>query len=221
MPRRSTRRRQVPWARRFVNFGLYASALAIAAIDFVHGACGAFVCNEAGDDVLCDDPGLNACGACGTLTNEIGTPCDFGCGDGVWVCSEDGSAAVCNAPRRNECGGCVELPVGERPFDACDNCGEFVCRGFDDTVCIAGLVNDCGGCVDSPLLEGDACTVCGDAGVVVCDDTLTPTCSTEASANACGGCDALASLPGDACGGCGQFVCARADVVRCVDPCAS
>ena len=114
----------------------------------------------------------------------------------------------------------MELPEGQEPFAPCDGCGNFVCNGLDETICAPGVVNDCGGCERSTLAPGDPCAVCGVDGVVECDGTLTPACSTASEANACGGCATLDTAPGEPCGSCGQTLCASSDSVVCFDPCA-
>jgi predicted small secreted protein len=190
-----------------------------AAPGFPCGECGVFTCTEDGLSVFCDEESFNACGGCGDLDGEPGDTCVRSCGDGQYVCDALTGQTSCDAPLNNACGGCSEIPENEFPNLECDNCGEFVCNGFEDTICIPGTVNSCGGCVTSELVEAEPCTVCDETGVVLCDDELNPVCSVDGAGNVCGGCDELEETPGDACGICGTVVCTGANASRCIDPC--
>ena len=90
--------------------------------------CGSFVCNPVTDELACNDPGTNACNACGDLDTAAGRPGDacgtFGCG--LAVCNSDDTATFCqNAETpRNACGGCAVLtPLNVEPGDVCSDCG--------------------------------------------------------------------------------------------------
>ena len=117
--------------------------------------CGAFVCNPITDELVCADPGQNACGVCGDLDTTAGLPgrtCgEFGCGTAV--CNADNTATEClDDHPGNACGGCETLfPEGATPGDACSGCGtgEQVCStDFEELICFRGREssNRCGGC---------------------------------------------------------------------------
>ena len=127
--------------------------------------CDQFICNAAGDQLVCAGPGPNACGVCDVdidgdgvvdpLDDSQGQP-DAACGEflcGQARCNAGGTATVCVGDHeRNSCGGCGTLvPEDAVPGEVCSVCqtGERVCSTDDNEIfCVRGRSPDnrCGGC---------------------------------------------------------------------------
>ena len=179
------------------------------------GVCGEYECEQEGQGVFCNDPGLNACDVCGRVRDGelLGTQCGE-CG--TFECNGLGDGVVCRELEPNACNGCAELE-GD-PGATCGVCmrGTFQCEGENAVECTGdpGL-NACGGCNQLGSPPGSQCGECGavrcvedDPGAVFCDD---------AGFNTCGGCVTLLHEPGEGCGVCGGYVCQNGTTV-CADP---
>ncbi len=121
--------------------------------------CGTFTCDFMTGELVCDDPGPNACGGCDELDTSAGDLNDP-CGEhmcGTILCNEDLTATVClNDHPRNLCGGCnladfdtvendegqVTEVLGPAPGDACSECltGTQTCsRDSEELFCWEGI----------------------------------------------------------------------------------
>ena len=145
------------------------------------GSCGTRACNATGTAVVCNDPGLNACGGCGTLAGAPGGTCGE-CG--TFVCSADKASVTCNDPGRNACGGCGVLAGA--PGSLCTGCGAYACDPSKSSV----------SCAPPPVAIGTVCGQCN-TGSYVCSSPQVTVCS-----------DPLPSpAVGSACNDCGNYAC--------------
>ena len=130
--------------------------------------CGIFGCDFMTGELVCNDPGPNACGGCDELNTEAGSLNEI-CGEyecGLIKCNEDATATVCIGDHpRNLCGGCdlsdfdtvtndegevIEV-TGPVPGDACSECGTGIqtcSRDTDELICWQGRssTTSCGTC---------------------------------------------------------------------------
>lgn len=179
------------------------------------GVCGEYECNQEGEGTFCNDPGLNACDACGPIRD--GELLGSDCGEcGTFECNEDGDGVVCRELPPNDCNGCAELE-GE-PGEQCGVCarGTYTCDGENAVQCVGDPgQNACGGCAD---LGGVPGVGCGECGTIRCDenDNDRVFCD-DPGQNLCGGCETLLNEPGSECGTCGTYVCQNGTTV-CDDP---
>lgn len=130
--------------------------------------CGTYGCDYMTGELVCNDPGSNACGGCDELDTSAGALNDA-CGEhlcGRVYCNPELTATECRGDHpRNLCGGCdlsdfdtVENEDGEvievtgpAPGDACSTCltGIQTCsRDQDELICWRGRSenNSCGTC---------------------------------------------------------------------------
>ena len=166
------------------------------------GECGegSFTCQDG--TLVCGDerPG-NACGGCGTLEHEPGTPCVVGGVEGTWVCGE--GELTCVSGDVNACGGEDPLTYEESPATPGEPCsaacgdGLLACDPADGNRldCVAEAENLCGGCSDLGGVPGQSCSRCGEFS---CSGTETLVCEGP-DPNACGGCVELPVEPGERC----------------------
>ena len=98
--------------------------------------CGQLVCDEDdGTNLICDDPGLNACDGCAELEHDVGDDCFTDEGDeGQWVCDGEDDLE-CLYEDVNACGGSGTLD--NEPGDTCGSCNldNYECAGFDEVAC--------------------------------------------------------------------------------------
>lgn len=130
--------------------------------------CGTFGCDFMTGELVCNDPGANACGGCEDLSTDGGILNEV-CGTytcGLVKCNEDATETVCIGDHpRNLCGGCelgdfdtvmndegevIEV-TGPIPGDACSECGtgtQMCSRDTEELICWQGrsASNTCGSC---------------------------------------------------------------------------
>ncbi|MBN2360631.1 MAG: hypothetical protein JXR83_14340 [Deltaproteobacteria bacterium] len=122
--------------------------------------CGVYVCDMS-DQLICYDPGQNACGVCGELDESAGKLGED-CGTcGVVTCNVDGTATICSGEHpRNVCGGCGAIAAIDAgspdayhrgpPGAVCSSCGtgRWRCTADqNDLACYRGRgVTSCGDC---------------------------------------------------------------------------
>lgn len=115
------------------------------------GECGLYVCDME-DQLICYDPGLNACNVCGELDETAGKLTE-NCGTcGVVTCQTDGLATECTGEHEpNACGGCTPISEDKGPPETgCSSCGTGIWRctaDNSDLMCFRGRgLTACGGC---------------------------------------------------------------------------
>ena len=177
------------------------------------GSCGQGVWTCDGtDDVRCEDEdaGVNDCGGCAPLGNEVGGDCGS-CG-GQWVC--DGGDGLSCEDATNACGGCSDL--GASLGDSCGDGGAWVCDGAEDLKCDEEqTANACGGTQTLDTPPGESCGDCDD-GETICVSPNATACVGASSLNDCGGCGGLAGTPGSTCATQSEWQCDDDDAVECV-----
>lgn len=100
------------------------------------GDCGVLVC-DGENELVCEDPGTNACDGCAELEAQPGDDCTDEDGDpGQFACDgEEADSLICQVGDVNACGGTE--PLDHTPGDSCGPCelDTYQCVGSNDIEC--------------------------------------------------------------------------------------
>ena len=155
------------------------------------GVCGTQECaSGTGTDatgVVCNDPGANACGGCGTVTpGAPGASCGR-CGVDTLSCSGP-STTTCSGNTTNACGGCTALSntVGNicTSFSCFGGTGRWTCSGAnaltcdcDSQICGNGILEGGEQCDDGNRTDTDTCANNCELNFTADPDDLAGTCA--------------------------------------------